>query len=114
MEFGPETWEAMLPPMRSPKPSFGASGRHLCAGCEQETDGIPVGGYCAACTRRRERRARQLSRWIAAGTTIPLAAYVAWTLPPIAHLRLIMLVGVLLWYVAVRRIAKGVVLQWIR
>jgi len=39
---------------------------------------------------------------------------VAWTLPPIMHLRLIMLVGVLIWYLAVRRIAKGVVLQWIR
>jgi len=104
----------MFPPMLLPKPSFGASGKHLCAGCQQETEGIPVGGYCRACTRRRERRAGRLARWIAIGTTIPLAAYVAWTLPPIMHLRLIMLVGVLIWYLAVRRIAKGVVLQWIR
>ena len=100
--------------MLSPKLSFGASGKHLCAGCEQETDGIPVGGYCSTCTRRRERRARRLAQWVAIGTTVPLAAYVTWTLPPIMHLRLIMLGGVLLWYLAVRRIAKGVVLQWIR
>ena len=104
----------MFPPMLSPTPSFGASGRHLCAGCERETEGIPVGGYCPACTRRRQRRAGKLSQWIAVGTTVPLAAYIAWTLPPIAHLRVIMLVGLLIWYVAVRRIAKQVVLQWIR
>lgn len=100
--------------MLSQTPSFGTLGRHLCAGCGQETEGIPVGGYCSQCKRRRELKATRYGQWIAILTTLPLAAYVAWTLPPLAHLRIVMLAGVLLWYLAVRRIAKRVILQWIR
>jgi hypothetical protein len=73
-----------------------------------------VGGYCPACARRRDRTATRYGQWVAILTTLPLAAYVAWTLPPVKHLRIVMLVGVLLWYLAVRRIAKRVIIQWMR
>lgn len=104
----------MLPPMGSPPPSHGAWGSHLCAGCGQESEGISVGGYCASCRRRRERRAARLAQRVAILATLPLALYVAWALPPVTQFRIVMLAGVLLWYLAVRRIAKRVALEWMR
>lgn len=73
-----------------------------------------MGGYCPRCLQRRSHTATRYGQWIAILTTLPLAAYVGWTLPPIAHLRIVMLAGVLLWYLAVRRIAKRVIMHWIR
>jgi hypothetical protein len=46
------------------------------------------------------------------GTTLPLAAYVAWSLPATQTARLVGAGSVLLWYVLTSLIAKRVALEW--
>jgi hypothetical protein len=46
------------------------------------------------------------------GTTLPLAAYVAWNLPATQTARLVGAGSVLLWYVLTFLIAKRVALEW--
>ena len=103
----------LQPPGLRPQ-SLTSFGKHLCAGCGAETEGIPVGGYCDACTRRRSHRAGRIARWVAIGTTIPIAAYAAWWLPVIPGFRIGAAIGVLIWFAVVSRLAKHVALEWIR
>jgi len=61
-----------------------------------------------------ERRAARIGRVVAIGTTLPLAAYVAWTLPVDRTARLVGAASVLLWYVLTFLIAKRVALEWMK
>jgi hypothetical protein len=61
-----------------------------------------------------ERRASKIARLAAVGTTIPLAVYVALTLPVERTARIVGAVSVLLWYVLTFLIAKRVTLEWIK
>ena len=87
---------------------------HPCAKCGTDTPGIAIGGLCANCTRLLERRASRIGRLVAIGTTIPLAVYVAMTLPVERTARIVGAVSVLLWYVLTFLIAKRVTLEWIK
>ncbi|HEY6091373.1 MAG TPA: hypothetical protein VIV83_05245 [Gemmatimonadales bacterium] len=48
------------------------------------------------------------------GTTLPLAVYVAWTLPVDRTARLVGAASVLLWYALTFVIAKRVTLEWLK
>jgi len=48
------------------------------------------------------------------GTTLPLAAYLAWTLPADRTARLVVAAGVVLWYALTFLIAKRIVLEWVK
>ena len=87
---------------------------HPCAKCGTDTPGIAIGGVCANCMRLLERRAGRVARLVAIGTTIPLAVYVAWTLPVERTARIVGAVSVLLWYVLTFLIAKRVTLEWLK
>ena len=47
-------------------------------------------------------------------TTLPLALYVAWSLPATQTARLVGAGSVLLWYVLTSVIAKRVALEWMK
>lgn len=99
----------------SPAPwSSGLGPSHPCAKCGEFTAGIAIGGLCASCTRLLERRASRTARLVAIGTTLPLAVYVALTLPVERTARLVGATGVLLWYVFTFLIAKRVTLEWLK
>ena len=88
--------------------------KHPCAGCGEFVAGIAIGGLCPDCARRAERRAARIGRLVAIGTTLPLAAYVAWSLPAERTARLVGAASVVLWYVLTFLIAKRVALEWLK
>ncbi len=99
----------------SPAPWLSGSGpSHPCAKCGADTAGIAIGGLCASCTRLLERRAGKIARLVAMGTTVPLAVYVAVSLPVERTARLVGAASVLLWYVLTFLIAKRVTLEWLK
>ena len=99
----------------SPAPWLSGLGpKHPCAKCGADTPGIAIGGLCASCTRLLERRASKIARLVAIGTTVPLAVYVAVSLPVERTARLVGAVSVLLWYVLTFLIAKRVTWEWIK
>ena len=77
------------------------------------THGIPVGGICASCARLIRQKAARLARWVAIGTTLPLAVYVHLTLPRAGPARLMGVVAVLIWYVLTSLVARRVALVWL-
>jgi hypothetical protein len=48
------------------------------------------------------------------GTTLPLAGYVAWTLPHDKTARLVGAAAVLIWYALTTLIARRVAWEWIK
>jgi hypothetical protein len=76
--------------------------------------GLPVGGLCAACTRRVRRRAARIARWVALGTTLPLAGYVTLALPRDLTARLVGAASVVIWYVLTSLIARRVAWEWLK
>jgi hypothetical protein len=94
--------------------SSGLGPSHPCAKCGTDTAGIPIGGLCANCARLLGRRATRIARLVAIGTTLPLAGYVAWTLPVERTARIVGAASVLLWYVLTFLIAKRVTLEWLK
>jgi hypothetical protein len=64
--------------------------------------------------RLLDRRASKIARLVAMGTTLPLAVYVAVSLPVERMARLVTAAGVLLWYVLTFLIAKRVTLEWLK
>ena len=101
----------MLRPTSSPAP-WPVGPKHPCAGCGDFVAGIAIGGLCPSCTRAAERRAARIGRLVAIGTTLPLAAYVTWTLPADRTARLVGAASVVLWYLLTFLIAKRVALEW--
>ena len=97
----------------SPAPwSSGLGPSHPCAKCGADTAGIAIGGLCANCTRLLNRRATRIARLVAVGTTLPLAVYVAMSLPVERTARLVGAACVFLWYVLTFLIARRVTLEW--
>ncbi len=88
--------------------------KHPCAGCGEFVAGIAIGGLCPGCARLVDRRAARIGRLVAIGTTLPLAAYVAGSLPAERTARLVGAASVLLWYVLTFLIAKRVALEWLK
>ena len=86
--------------------------KHPCAKCGEFVAGIAIGGLCASCARAVERRAARIARLVAIATTLPLAAYVARSLPPDRTARLVGAGSVVLWYVLTFLIAKRVAVEW--
>ncbi len=103
----------MLPLTSSPAP-WPVGPKHPCAGCGEFVAGIAIGGLCPSCARAAERRAARIGRLVAMGTTLPLAAYLAWTLPVDRTARLVVAGGVVLWYALTFLIAKRIVLEWVK
>jgi len=99
----------------SPAPwSSGLGPSHPCAKCGKDTAGIAIGGLCPNCTRLLNRRASRIARFVAIGTTLPLAVYLALALPVERTARLVGAACVLLWYVLTFLIARRVTLEWIK
>ncbi len=103
----------MLPLTSSPAP-WPVGPKHPCAGCGEFVAGIAIGGLCPSCARAAERRAARIGRLVAMGTTLPLAAYLAWTLPADRTARLVVAAGVVLWYALTFLIAKRIALEWVK
>ena len=97
------------PTLRAPWP-VGPS--HPCAKCGELVPGIEIGGICSDCWGKLVRRAARIARWVAMGTTLPLALYMTLTLPPQRTARLVGVVGVVTWYVLTSLIARRVALEW--
>lgn len=76
--------------------------------------GLAVGDRCAACARLLARRVGRVARWVAMGTTIPLAVYVTLTLPADRQVRIVGAVAVVIWYVLTSLIAKRVAWEWLK
>ena len=55
-----------------------------------------------------------MARLAAIGTTLPLAVYVAFTVPVERTARIVVAGGVLLWYVCTFLIARRVSLEWMK
>lgn len=78
------------------------------------TPGIPIGGLCADCYRKVGRRASQIGRLVAAGTTIPLAVYVTLSLPATREARIVGAAAVVVWYVLTSVIGRRVAWEWLK
>ncbi len=76
--------------------------------------GLAVGGICSECWEKAVRRAARISRWVAMGTTLPLAVYMTLTLPAERTARLMGLVAVMIWYLLSSLIARRVALEWFK
>jgi hypothetical protein len=99
----------------SPAPWLSGLGpSHPCAKCGTDTPGIAIGGLCVNCLRDLNRRASRIARLVAIGTTIPLAVYVAVSLPVERTARLVGAASVLLWYVLTFLIAKRVTVEFLK
>jgi len=99
----------------SPAPWLSGLGpSHPCAKCGTETPGIAIGGLCPNCLRDVNRRATRIARLVAIGTTIPLAVYVAVSLPVDRTARIVGAASALLWYALTFVIAKRVTLEWLK
>ena len=107
----------MLPRPTSPALSPGGSSpvglSHLCARCGTSTPDIPVGALCRECAQIVARRAGRIARWVAMGTTAPLAVYVTLTLPATANARILGAAAVVAWYVITARIARRIAWEWL-
>jgi len=96
----------------SPAPWLSGLGpSHPCAKCGTDTPGIAIGGLCASCLRDLSRRATKIARLVAIGTTIPLAVYVAVSLPVDRTARVVGAASALLWYGLTFVIAKRVTME---
>jgi hypothetical protein len=60
------------------------------------------------------RRAARLGRWVAIGTSLPLAGYIALTLPPEPTARIVGAVAAVVWYVLTSLIARRVAQEWLK
>ncbi len=76
--------------------------------------GLAVGGICSECWETVVRRAARISRWVAMGTTLPLAVYMTVTLPAERTARLMGLVFVLIWFLLSSLIARRVAVEWLK
>lgn len=101
----------LQPNLRPPWP-LGPS--HACAKCGEMVPGLAVGGICSDCWRKLVRRAANIGRWVAMGTSLPLAVYLTIMLPAERNARLLGVVTVLIWYVLTSLIAKRVALEWMK
>ncbi len=104
---------AVLPRTSSPAP-WPVGPKHPCARCGEFVAGIVIGGLCASCARLVERKASRIGRLAAMATTLPLALYVAWSLPATQTARLVGAGSVLLWYGLTFLIARRVALEWLK
>ena len=103
----------MLLQRSSPAPLLGGS-EWPCAKCGTPTAGIALGGLCASCERALRRKAARIARWVAIGTTVPLAVYVTRALPPDPTSRWVGVIAVLIWYVLTGLVARRVALEWLK
>jgi hypothetical protein len=76
--------------------------------------GLGVGGICADCWRTLVRRAARIGRWVAMGTSLPLALYMMLTLPPDRTVRAMAAVSVVIWYVLTSLITRRVAQEWMK
>jgi hypothetical protein len=76
--------------------------------------GLAVGGICSDCWRVLGRRAANIGRWVAMGTSLPLAVYLTVVLPAERTARLMGVVTVLIWYVLTSLIARRVAMEWMK
>jgi uncharacterized membrane protein (DUF2068 family) len=76
--------------------------------------GLEVGGICADCWHLVRRRAARIGRWVAMGTTLPLAVYMMLTLPPLRSVRMMAAVSVVIWYVLTSLIARRIAQEWMK
>ena len=51
---------------------------------------------------------------MAIGTTLPLALYIVWSLPPERTARTVGAAAVLVWYILTSLIARRVALEWLK
>ncbi|HUL50837.1 MAG TPA: hypothetical protein VLT79_12540 [Gemmatimonadales bacterium] len=90
---------------------------HPCARCGTPTEGIAVGGLCAACTNQRDRKAARLGRLAALVSTLVLASSLLIRLRSVApawleRARLVSAVAVIAWYWLTYRIVSRVAREW--
>ncbi len=76
--------------------------------------GLAVGGICSQCWRTLVRRARRISRWVAMGSTLPLALYLMATLPAQRTARLMGAAVLVTWYLLTSLIARRVAMEWMK
>ena len=78
------------------------------------TPGIAVGELCPSCRKTVARKAARIGRLAAIATTLPLAVYVAMSLPLDRTARLVAAVAVVVWYLLCYRIAKRIAQEWLK
>jgi len=103
----------LRPSSPAPWPAGGGPS-HPCARCGEFVPGIGIGGLCASCTRMIRNKAARIARLVAIGTTLPLAVYVAWSLPVDRTARLVGAGSMLLWYALTFLIARRVTWEWLK
>jgi hypothetical protein len=79
--------------------SFGGLVEHECPRCRRPVQ-LPLGALCDVCRREIEARASRLARSVAGGTTVLLALYVWWRMPPdpVPMQQMVGAIGVVVWY----------------
>lgn len=99
----------MLRRRSSPTPLVGGLTEHECPRCHRPVE-LPLGALCRDCRSEIEARAARVARWVGGVSTVLLVLYVLPRLPADSRGRLVVAVGVAVWYLlsnlVVRRAAR--------
>jgi hypothetical protein len=82
-----------------------------CARCGTRVPGLAWGERCAACQGELSRRASRLARRISFPTTLLVALYVTYRLPPLDLARFYGVLAVLVTYIVVHKVVHRVALE---
>ena len=86
---------------------------HECPRCHHPVE-LPLGELCEACLKHIAKRARKAARLVATLSTLAVGLYVLIPFPTDERVRIVGLVGVLIWYTLSNIVVRRVMSQWQR
>jgi uncharacterized protein (DUF983 family) len=86
---------------------------HECPRCHRGVE-LPLGQLCKTCLTNIDKRARKAARIVATLSTLAVGLYIFTPVPTDERVRIVGLVGVLIWYILSNIVVRRVMGQWQR
>ncbi len=86
---------------------------HECPRCHRPVE-LPLGQLCETCLTTIDQRARKTARLVAALSSLAMGLYVFIPVPPDERVRIVGMVGVLIWYVLSNMVVRRAMSLWQR
>ncbi len=103
----------MLRRLSSQTPLVAGLVEHECPRCHRPVE-LPLGQLCKTCLTTIDKRARRTARLVAALSSLAMGLYVFIPVPPDERVRIVGMVGVLIWYVLSNMVVRRAMSQWQR
>ncbi len=84
---------------------------HECPRCHRPVE-LPLGQLCTTCLTNIAKRARKVARLVAALSTLVVGLYILIPVPTDERVRIVGVVGVLIWYMLSNVVVRRVMSQW--